>query len=72
MMYATENLMEQAWYVQLMQCTLLRQKNHSGLLSLLGEELSSGALPCTPCGRSACEAVYDVAIRLLRTTGNAS
>ena len=46
-------VMEQAQYAQHTQGTLLRQKHHSWLLSLLGESLSSDALPCTPYGRSA-------------------
>jgi hypothetical protein len=41
-------VMEQARDSQHTQGTLLRQGNHSWLLSLLGTWLSSSALPCTP------------------------
>jgi len=30
--------------------------------------LSSGALPCTPCGRFTSQPAYNAALRLLRTT----
>src|SRR5437764_595278 len=52
-----------------MQGTLPKQETHAELLSLLEALLSSGAVPCTPCRRSANPPAGGAAIRLLRSTG---